>query len=60
MTLLSDIQTEIKYTVETLYGFDTSRAPDSISNNARHTQALLTSMTFNYRVCLMASSSSTH
>lgn len=37
--------------VESLYRFDTSRAPDSISHNTRLAHALLTNMTFIYRVC---------
>ncbi|KAI0285686.1 hypothetical protein BC826DRAFT_960019 [Russula brevipes] len=49
MALLSDMNTGMKHTVESLYGFDTSRAPDSISHNASHAQALLTSMSFIYR-----------
>jgi len=49
MILLSDMKTGIKHAVDSSYGFDTSRAPDSISHNARHAQAILTSMSFIYR-----------
>jgi hypothetical protein len=41
---------KIMHAVESLYGFDTSRAPDIISHNARLAQALLTNMAFIYRV----------
>ncbi|KAH9984999.1 hypothetical protein BJV77DRAFT_1034682 [Russula vinacea] len=40
---------KIKPTVQSSYGFDTSRASDSIGRNARHAQALLSRMTFIYR-----------
>jgi len=36
--------------VESLYGFDTSRAPDSITRNAELAQALLANMAFICRV----------
>ncbi|KAI9450205.1 hypothetical protein F5148DRAFT_1337392 [Russula earlei] len=36
--------------VQNRYGFNTSRAPDVISRNARYAQALLTEMTFIYGV----------
>ncbi|KAI0294516.1 hypothetical protein BC826DRAFT_1137173 [Russula brevipes] len=49
MILLSDMKTGMEHAVESLYGFNTSRAPDSISRNARDAQALLTSMSFVYR-----------
>ncbi|KAI0294523.1 hypothetical protein BC826DRAFT_1010993 [Russula brevipes] len=49
MMFLFNMKTEIKHTVESSYGFDPSQAPDSISHNARHAQALLTSMAFIYR-----------
>ena len=55
MELLAGMKTKIKRTVDTLYEFDTSRAPDSISHNASRAQALLTKTTFIYRVCLTAS-----
>jgi len=52
MRLLTDIKTKIKHSVESSYEFDTSRAldGDTISRNARLAQALLTKMTFIYRV----------
>ena len=40
------------HAVETLYGFDSSHAADSISRNATLAQALLSDMAFIYRVCL--------
>jgi hypothetical protein len=46
---LNDIKVEIKHAVESLYGFDTSRAPDIISRNASRAQALLSNMTFIYQ-----------
>jgi hypothetical protein len=49
MELLTDIKTKIKHHVESSYGFDTSRAPEIISHNTSHAQALLTKMTFIYR-----------
>jgi hypothetical protein len=52
---LTDIKTKIKHAVQYSYGFDTSRAPGSIGRNARRAQALLSRMTFIYRVRLMAS-----
>jgi hypothetical protein len=55
MKLLNDMKTKIKSAVESSYGFDTSRAPDSISRNASRAQALLPNATFIYRVCLIAS-----
>jgi hypothetical protein len=58
--LLSDMKTGMEHTVRSLYGFNTSRAPDSISHNASHAQALLTSMSFIYRVCHIALSFSIH
>jgi hypothetical protein len=58
--LLSDMKMVMKHAVEALYGFNTSRAPDSISHNASHAQALLTSMSFIYRVCHIALSFSIH
>ncbi len=50
ITLLTDMKMRVKHLVESLYGFDTSRAPDSISRNAGRAQALLTNMAFIYRV----------
>ena len=50
MTLFADMKMKIAHTVESLYGFNTSRAPESISKNAELAQALLTNMTFIYRV----------
>jgi hypothetical protein len=52
---LNDIKVEIKHAVESLYGFDTSRAPDIISRNASRAQALLSNMTFIYQVRLILS-----
>ena len=54
MEFLSDIKMKIMPVVESSYEFDTSRAPESISRNATYAQALLTKMTFIYRVCLTA------
>jgi hypothetical protein len=48
MRHLTDIKLRIKQVVEFLYGFDTSRAPESISRNAILAQALLANMTFVY------------
>jgi hypothetical protein len=45
---------KIMHAVQTLYGFDTSRAPKSISHNTRLAHALLTNMTFIYSVRLIA------
>ena len=50
MALLANMNTKITHSVESLYGFNTSRAPESISKNAELAQALLTDMTFIYRV----------
>jgi Domain of unknown function (DUF6532) len=50
MGLLTQFKAEIKHAVESLYGFDTSRAPDIISRNAYRAQQLLTNMTFIYQV----------
>ncbi|KAH9984984.1 hypothetical protein BJV77DRAFT_1071665 [Russula vinacea] len=49
MRLLIDIKMKIKQVVEFWYGFDSSRASDSISRNASRAQALLANMTFVYR-----------
>ena len=54
--LLTDIKTGTKHAVQSLYEFSTSRAPDSIGHNASRAQALLTNMTFVYRVRLIESS----
>ena len=54
MRFLTDLKKKIKPTVQSSYGFDTSRAPDSIGRNARRAQALLSRMTFIYRVRLIA------
>jgi hypothetical protein len=48
--LLINMKMKIMHAVESLYGFDTSRAPDIISHNARLAQALLSNMAFIYRV----------
>jgi len=53
--LFNDMKTKIKSAVESLYEFDTSQAPKSISRNARHAQALLADTTFIYRVNLIVS-----
>jgi len=53
MKLLDDMKAKIKFAVETLYGFDTSRDSESISRNASHAQALLAKATFIYRVYLI-------
>jgi len=50
MTLVAAMKTKIVHSVESLYGFNTSRAPESISKNAGLAQGLLTDMTFIYRV----------
>ena len=39
--------------VESLYGFDTNQAPESMSRNASRAQALLTRASFVYRVRLI-------
>ena len=56
MGLLTQFKAEIKHAVESLYGFDTSRAPDIISRNAYRAQKLLTNMTFIYQVRHISSS----
>jgi hypothetical protein len=55
MELLTDMKSKIKHAVDSLYEFDTSRAPDSISRNVSRAQALLAKTTFVYRVRLIAS-----
>ena len=55
MTFLIDIKMKIVHTVESLYEFDASQTPESIGHNATRAQALLTNMTFIYRVLLIAS-----
>ncbi len=45
MKFLTDIKKKIKPDVDSLYEFDTSRAPDSIGRNARRARALLTKAT---------------
>lgn len=52
--LLINMKMKIMHAVQSLYGFDTSRAPDSISHNTRLAHALLTDVTFIYRVRLVA------
>ena len=44
------MKTKIMHLVESLYGFDTSRAQDSISSNAKLARALLTNVAFICRV----------
>src|SRR6266849_1438688 len=56
MKLLTDMKTKIKHVVDSSYEFDTSRAPESISRNVRHAQALLAKATFIYRVRLLIAS----
>lgn len=55
MRVIADIKLKIMQAVENLYEFDTSQAHESIGRNAHHAQALLTKMTFVYRVRLIAS-----
>ena len=55
MRFIRDIKMKIKHAVQSSYEFDTSQAPDIISRNAIRMQALLTNMTFVYRVCLISS-----
>ena len=50
IVLLAEMKTSIRHPVESLYGFNTSRAPESIGKNAELAQALLKDMTFTYRV----------
>jgi len=49
MRFFHDMKMKVMHHVESLYGFDTSRAPGVISRNAAHAQALLTAMAFIYR-----------
>ena len=55
MELLAEMKAKIKPAVDSLYEFDTSQAPNSVSRNASRAQALLAKTTFIYRVRLMAS-----
>ena len=55
MMFLTDMKTEIKHVVKSSYGFDTSKAANSISRNVVRAQALLADATFIYRVRLIAS-----
>ena len=55
MKLLTDTKAKIKYAVDSLYEFDSSRASNSVSHNASRARALLAKMTFIYRVRLIAS-----
>ena len=50
ITLLTDMKRRVMHHVESFYGFGSSRAPTIISRNTSHAQALLTDMTFIYRV----------
>ena len=52
MELVTDIKNKVEHAVETSYEFDTSRAPDKIRRNIGRAQALLSEMTFVYRVRL--------
>jgi hypothetical protein len=54
MMFLAEMKTKVKAAVESSYEFDTSQAPDSINHNASRAQALLTKMSFIYKVCLIA------
>jgi len=60
ITLLSDMKMKITHLVESLYGFDTSRVPDSISRNATLAHALLANMAFICRVRPTTSPSTGH
>ena len=55
MSILSNMKMRINHEVDSSYGFDTSRAPNSISRNSSRVRALLTETTFVYRVRLIAS-----
>jgi hypothetical protein len=55
MGFIADIKKNIWHAVETLYEFNTSRDPRSISHNATRAHALLDNMTFVYGVRLNAS-----
>jgi hypothetical protein len=55
MSFFTDIKKKIMYTVQSSYGFDTCRSSDSIGRNARRAQALLSDITFIYRVRLITS-----
>jgi len=48
MMLFDEIKATIRHDIKTLYGFDTSLAPDIIGRNATRAQALLTEMAFIY------------
>jgi hypothetical protein len=60
ITLLADMKTKITHPVESLYGFNTSPVPESISKNAELAQALLIDMSFIYLVRPVASSLAAH
>jgi hypothetical protein len=51
ITLLTEMKAKIKHQVDIIYGFDTSHAPDIISQNTVLAQALLADLTFIYQVC---------
>ena len=55
MKLIFDMKTKVKHAVDSSYGFDTSRAADSIGRNAHRAQELLAKATFIYRVRHIAS-----
>ena len=55
MKFLINMKIKIMHAVESLYRFDTGQAPDSIGHNTRLAHALLTNMTFIYRVRPIAS-----
>ena len=50
LRFVTDIKMKMTHAVEYMYEFDTSQAPESIGRNATRAQALLTDMTFVYRV----------
>ena len=55
MRFFVDIKMKIMHAVECLYEFDARQTPESIGHNASRAQALLTNMTFIYRVRLIVS-----
>ena len=54
MKLLADMKTKTKHAVDSLFGFETGQAADSIGRNASRAQALLDKTTFIYQVCVIA------
>ena len=55
MKLLNEMKIKANSAVESLYEFNTSQAPQSISRNASRAQALLAETTFIYQVYLVLS-----